>query len=239
MVTKMNEKYRHELKYICRKSELSILQHKICHILKSDNYADNNGTYVIRSVYFDDLKHKCFYENENGIDPRHKFRIRIYNNSDNHIFLEKKKKINGMTGKESYMISKHICEEMLSGENLLKYAGQNRLLDEWIMERNCNLLKPIMLVEYVRIPYVYIPGNVRITFDLNISASNQIKNFFDRNISKILIQHTGYYVLEVKYDDFLPDIIYHALDMGHMQQTSFSKFYLGCRALEGRLSHVI
>ena len=93
-----------------------------------------------------------------------------------------------------------------------------------------------MLGEYVRKPYVYRLGNVRVTFDRNISASYQAREFFEPHISRIAVLPTGYHVLEVKYDDFLPDVIYRLIDSGHMRQTTFSKFYLGCRAIGGKIN---
>ncbi len=235
----MGERKRHEIKYICSEPELRMIEKRLSAILKPDPHADENGEYLIRSVYFDDYNRSCFYENENGIDPREKFRIRIYNYSDNRITLEKKKKKNGMTSKASCGLDYDTCMKMLRSESISERMGENSLLDEWIALSKSRLLKPVMLGEYVRKPYVYSLGNVRITFDRNISASDNFERLFDRQISKIAVLPTGYSVLEVKYNDFLPDIIYQTIDLGHMQQNTFSKFYLGCKALEGRLHDVI
>ena len=213
-----------------------MLENKIQHIMHLDEHADTSGEYVIRSVYFDDYNRSCFYENEYGIDPREKFRIRIYNYSDNVISLEKKIKKQGMTGKKSCRLEKDLCMKMIKGDSLYCYLGVDPLLDEWIIARENRILCPVMLGEYVRKPYVYPLGNVRITFDMNISASDEPQALFDPQAFKISLLPTGYHILEVKYDDYLPDIIYRLLDLGHFQQTTFSKFYLGCKAIGGRLN---
>jgi hypothetical protein len=228
-------KYRHELKYICTDTDMELIERKIRNLMHADAHADESGQYVIRSVYFDDYSRSCFYENENGIDPREKFRIRIYNCSDQRISLEKKQKKNGMTGKRSCEVDRETCMRMLRGEHLTDCLGKEPLLDEWILDRETRLLTPVMLGEYVRKPFVYNLGNVRVTFDRNIAASHNVMGIFDRDISKISVLPSGYHVLEVKWDDFLPDVLYQLIDDGHLQQSTFSKFYLGCKAIGGSL----
>lgn len=50
---------------------------------------ESRGYYHIRSIYFDDYHNSSFYSNEAGVDPRVKYRIRIYNAGDASIKLEK------------------------------------------------------------------------------------------------------------------------------------------------------
>lgn len=228
-------KYRHELKYICSDIELRIVEQKLKAVMKPDPYADRDGEYLIRSVYFDDYQRSRFFENEDGVDPREKFRIRAYNLSDARITLEKKIKSHGMTAKRSCLIDRETCMRMLSGQSVTDRLGQHPLLDEWIVQRETAGLRPVMLGEYVRKPYVYSMGNVRITFDRYISASYRVRDIFEARTSRIAVLPTGYHVLEVKYDDFLPDVIYQLIDSGHMLQTTFSKFYLGCKAIGGKI----
>ena len=230
------DKYRHELKYICSDLELRIIEQKLKAVMKPDSHADKNGEYLIRSVYFDDYQRSRFFENEDGVDPREKFRIRAYNLSDARISLEKKIKSHGMTGKRNCLIDRETCMRMLAGESISDRLGQHPLLDEWIVQRETAGLRPVMLGEYVRKPYIYPAGNVRITFDRYISASYRVRDIFEARTSRIAVLPTGYHVLEVKYDDFLQDVIYQLIDNGHMRQTTFSKFYLGCRAIGGKIN---
>ena len=230
------DKYRHELKYICSELELQIVEQKLKAVMQPDLHADENGEYLIRSVYFDDYHRSRFFENEDGVDPREKFRIRAYNCFDGRISLEKKIKSHTMTGKKSCLIDRQTCMQMLSGQSIRDRLGQHPLLDEWILQTETMRLRPVMLGEYVRKPYVYRLGNVRVTFDRNICASYQVRDFFESRISRIAVLPSGYHVLEVKYDDFLPDVIYRLIDSGHMRQTTFSKFYLGCKAIGGKIN---
>ena len=117
----------------------------------------------------------------------------------------------------------------------MNHLGEDPLLDEFILQRSQKLYRPVILGEYIRKPYVYELGNVRVTFDCNIAASEQYNDILSKEITKIPVMKTGYHVLEVKWDDFLPDTIYNLIDNGHLQQSTFSKFFFGRKALEGRL----
>ncbi len=229
-------KYRHELKYICRDEELRIIEQKIAPIMKLDPHTNSRGEYLIRSLYFDDYQYSCFYDNENGTDPREKYRIRAYNYSKEKITLEKKRKRNGMTWKDVCVIDQAVYEEMairsITGLSICSQDGHS-LLNEWIVQNKTQCLRPVMLGEYIRTPYIFHLGNVRVTFDRNICVSMQTDKMFEKDISRISILPTGYHILEVKWDDLLPDVIYQLIEDGHMIQTTFSKFYLGCKALKG------
>ena len=232
----MIESFRHELKYVCSDMQIELIKNRLSPLLQRDSHADNEGEYIIRSLYFDDYSNRCFYENENGVDPRYKWRVRIYNCSRNRIALEKKVKKQGMTGKESCLIDEEVFGSMLSGDCCLRYLGKgNDLLNEWIVEKNNTGLIPKVIVQYKRIPMIYKLGNVRITFDSNISGSTSFERFFNKSIASIPILQSGHQVLEVKYDDYFPDLLYNLCDTGHLMQTTFSKFYLCCKAMEGNL----
>lgn len=231
----MKNKYRHELKFVVDEIDLRVIEKRLSGIMRHDSHADSNGQYIIRSVYFDDANRTAYYENQNGNDPRHKFRVRIYNYSDERITLEKKIKNNGMTAKQSCSISREQYYRMISGDNMMDQLGESPLFDEWILWNNSMIVHPVMLGEYVRTPYIYEPGNVRVTFDKFISASRDYDRLFNKDIMKIEVVPDGRHVLEVKYDELLPDIVKEAVDIGNLQRTGFSKFYLGVRALEGSL----
>lgn len=224
----VENKYRYELKYLISESQIKYLENQIKNIMKPDPHAIN-GIYNIRSVYFDDCYNSCYYDVENGDDPREKFRIRIYNASDERISLECKKKENNRTQKDALIISKELCNTLISGGK--PKLGKDPLVNKIISKISLNNLKPVIIVEYDRKPYIYKEGNVRVTFDTNISSSNYIKDFFKKDIIKRPIMPKGMHILEVKYDDFLPDVIYQTLDIGKLEQISFSKYYL-CRNID-------
>ena len=224
-----DKKYRNELKYICTEAELRILELRIKAICKRDPHVDSTGTYDIRSIYFDDLNDTCFKENEAGTDPRSKYRIRIYNGDDSRITLEKKSKSHGMTHKESTPLSREQFDAIISGRsrNIFDAANQSSsLLNELELKMNMNGLRPKVVVAYRRTPFIYNAGNVRITFDRNIGHSTSFNTFFDKDIPLFPVLANGTHVLEVKYDELLPDYIYEVLNLDNLIYTNFSKYYL-------------
>ena len=168
-------RFRNELKYLCSEGELQILLARIRPLCPPDRHAGPQGTYDIRSIYFDTFDDRCFWENENGTDPREKFRIRIYNGSDARITLECKRKERTMTQKTSCRLSKEEFQQILSGRLLPKAAG-DPLLRRFLLQQE---LRPKVIVSYQRTPFVYAPGNVRITLDRNIGSSQDFSRFFD------------------------------------------------------------
>ena len=222
-----SQKHRNELKYLCSEADIQIIQSRISPICAHDKHTAADGTYHIRSVYFDDPQNRCYYENENGTDPREKFRIRIYNGSDRRITLECKRKERSMTHKESCSLTKEQYMTIVSGAPL-ENCDRDPLLNRFEMLRRTTKLEPKVIVAYDRTPFVYGPGNVRITFDRNIGSTTDIARFFDPQIPLRPILPTGKHILEVKYDEFLPDFLYASMSLGCLRQTAFSKYYL-CR----------
>ena len=221
------EKFRNELKYICSEGELIQLQSRIQMLCDADAHAGPEGIYNIRSIYFDDLQNRYFFENENGTDPREKFRIRTYNASDSRITLECKKKERSMTHKDSCQLSKEQYQKILDG-SLSASDVNSTLLEKFYLIQEQRHLQPKVIVAYERTPFVYTFGNVRITFDRNIGSSTDLSAFFDPYLPVRPILPLGKNILEVKYDELLPNFLYEAMNLGSLRQTTFSKYYL-CR----------
>lgn len=221
-------KYRHELKYLVSSAQIAMLKSRISGLLPPDPHAGENGRYNISSLYFDDYYNRCFYENENGTDPREKFRIRIYNHSDNRIALELKRKERGKTLKQSVPLTAEQTQLLMQGKMLPDIETQPALLRKLMLEMEQRLLRPVVIVEYDRYPYIYRNGNVRITFDTNVSSSADIPDFLQTRYHKRPVMPLGMQLMEVKYDEYLPDFIYSALQLDNLQQTAYSKYYL-CR----------
>lgn len=220
-------KYREELKFICSDYDLEILKHRLCAILPYDSN-QKGGCYHIRSLYFDTLDDRCFYENAAGIDDRKKYRIRIYNSCDTVIKFEIKEKKNSRTYKTAYPLTRNECERFIDGKFLPCAGTGSPVLNQLVLEEYLHLLRPAVIVDYERTAFIYPVGNVRITFDRNISASNRFTDFFSEELFKYPIMPPQQHVLEVKYDELLPDFIAQTLEINTLRRTSFSKYYL-CR----------
>ena len=222
----MPNKYRHELKYLVDERDLLLLNNKLTGIMTTDSHY-KDGSYEIRSAYFDDYKDSALKQNLMGISPRFKYRIRIYNGDNSFINLEKKIKSHDMTRKESCILSYEECQKLLTGDYSVSPKDCN-FLKQFKVYAAMNISKPKVIVIYERKAFICPNGNVRITFDRNISSTADIDQFFDPDISKRPIMESGKHILEVKYDEFLPKYIKNSLNTGKMDRTTFSKYYL-CR----------
>lgn len=223
-----NLKFRHEFKYIVSNAELLLIKNRLNGLMPTDKHTGESGRYNIRSLYFDDRYNRYYYENENGTEPREKFRIRIYNHSTDRIMLECKRKERGKTLKTSCPLTVEQTKTLMRGEYLRDIASLPPLLQKLTLLMMTNRLRPVVIVEYDRVPYVYKNGNVRVTLDMNISSSSDIGNFLEEKIQKRPVLPLGQSLLEVKYDEYLPDFIYNNLQLKNLRQTAFSKYYI-CR----------
>ncbi len=221
-----NSTFRHEIKYVISNAQLEIIKSRIDHLIPADPHVDQTGAYSVRSLYFDDYDNRCYYENENGTDPREKFRIRIYNHSTERIILECKRKERGKTQKSACPLTLEQTQILMQGKVLPDIAEQPPLLRKLTLQMLLHGLRPVVIVEYDRIPYVYPNGNVRITLDTNMASSSSVRCFLDERIPKRPVMPAGQQLLEVKYDAYLPDFIHRSLQLQDLRQTAFSKYYL-------------
>ena len=224
----MEKKFRHEYKYLCDSTQNAVLKMRTRGLLQPDRYAKDTGCYYIRSLYFDTPDNQCYLENEGGSDKRDKYRIRIYNTNTEKIVLEKKSKERQMTSKISCPISEEICRKLMRNERVQITEDMTDMQKKMLLEMQLKVMRPAVIVEYQRFPYVEKNGNVRVTFDENIRSSNGVENFLEEKIITRPVLETGKSILEVKWDAFLPSYIKEHLAMENLQWTSFSKYYL-CR----------
>ena len=209
------------------------MEEKIRHLCKPDPHAGNSGSYVIRSLYFDTYSDDCLAANLSGIDNRKKYRIRIYDGNPDFIRLECKYSHHNLKAKEMCVLTAGQCESLMHGASLPlppEETAPGELLHYFLLERSTLLLTPRVIVEYMRTPYIFPAGNVRITFDRSIRSSGQTRHFLGKKIPFRTVLPDGIHILEVKYDEFLPDAIRELLAEGQdLRRTSFSKYSL-CRS---------
>ncbi|WP_418718610.1 polyphosphate polymerase domain-containing protein [Candidatus Allofournierella merdipullorum] len=227
--------YRNEWKYLVTDADLVVLGARLKALLPSDSH-QKGSAYAIRSLYFDDMSNSCLRENEAGVDDRKKYRLRLYNADPSRIRLEIKEKLHGKTHKSSCFVTDGECRGIMAGRRPAIGAetpAPQNLLSVAMASRG---MAPRVIVEYERTAFVNRSGNVRITFDRNIGASNSLGAFLEPRVPLTPILPPGVHVLEVKFDEFLPDYVAQALELGRLRQTAFSKYYLSRLALPGPLA---
>ena len=221
--------YRVENKYNCSESELQILQNRLEGVLQADSNENHPEGYSIVSLYFDDLQDTCLYDTEDGVEIRDKYRIRIYNSSLDVIKLEVKSKKDGYIYKKSKTITKEQADKLIHGECIEDSVSMEDPATLFNLAIRTRGLRPKVIVAYERKAYVFGPGNTRITLDRNVRASSRVEDFGKEN-ARYDFLHEYDKVLEVKYDEFISGFLLQLLELGNMQQTSYSKYQL-CREL--------
>lgn len=211
--------FRKELKYKITDNDFYLLNINLKNLIKKDSNCKEDF-YTVSSIYFDNYKKTSYYQVKNGISERWKYRIRFYNYDDSYIVLEKKNKINGLTNKKSVRITRELFNSILKS-NVRIEKNNDKLLNEFIMKVKTELLNPVICIEYDRIPFVHKTGTVRITLDYNIRYTNNYDDIFNKNKKVYYLKDK---ILEVKYNELIPDFIRYRLELNHLEQVSFSKF---------------
>ena len=226
------DRYRHEIKYLCNENTACYLSNVLATVMEKDSNVCETGRYMIDSLYFDDYVRTCAKENVEGMNSRSKWRIRIYNNNADMIRLECKHKHNGMCKKRSCIITREELAALTCADSVLsEYIGREELLDEFISRIIGWGYRPSVIVSYEREPYTSPLGNTRITLDRKIVSSNEFSYFGKRKTYGRALLSEDMLVLEVKYDDFLPDVYRQIISSAVLERTAFSKYYL-CQEIE-------
>lgn len=219
---------RHEYKYIINYYEYSYLKPLLQAIMEPDAYSGPEG-YHLRSLYFDDMYSSALSEKESGVCFRQKYRIRIYNKSDTVIKLERKDKYNDYISKTSVPLTKDQFYRIIHNDNIgFLLESDNALMHDMFAAIRTMRLSPAVTVDYHRDVLVCRDGNVRITFDKDLEAGIDTPDIFDPSMTTVRALEPNLMVLEIKYDDYLPDTIKKALQITSHRREAVSK-YVYCR----------
>lgn len=219
---------RHEMKYLVNRGVYEILSHRLSPVMKRDIHSEtDSGEYRVTSLYFDDLYRSAYNDKLCGIMTRKKYRIRSYNLSKDNISLECKFKDSDMVSKRSVALTYEQYQCILHGDLTFGFAEKfaDTAMEELCFSASSVGMKPYVVVDYFREAYINREGNVRITFDKNLSTTFNTLDMLspDAKYSPVL---DGYYVLEVKYDDYIPSYIEELLTGLPLSRDSISKFLI-------------
>ncbi len=220
-----NEIYRNEWKYLIDTAQKEQVCQRLFPYLQLDKHAKNGG-YMIRSLYFDDYYQSAYEEKDAGVLKRKKYRIRIYNCSDSSIKLERKKKFGSFIFKEAAKLTKEEVYKILDGDYAFLLKSENRLLNEFYFECVSNVMRPRVIVDYDREPWISDEGTVRITFDMDVRAAVGSFDIFDDTLPTLPVLEPGKCVMEVKFTEFLPQGVREILPDRGSEFTAVSKYVL-------------
>lgn len=218
--------FRHEWKHEINYGDLLILRQRLSAVMQRDTHAVD-GKYLIRSLYFDNPADKALREKLDGVNNREKFRIRCYNCDSSLIHLEKKLKRNGLGSKETAELTAAEVQSIVDGDWTWMKDADRPLVRELYAKMQSQGLRPKTIVDYTREPFVYGPGNVRVTLDYDIRTGLRSTDFLNPNCVTIPAGDAPI-ILEVKWDAFLPDIIRHIVQLEGRHTSAFSKYAI-CR----------
>lgn len=222
----MEKGYRHEYKYLISRADAELLKLRLPHIMERDPHAGETGRYTIRSLYFDDFNGSAFYEKVDGISERTKYRIRFYNYDSSVIKLERKEKLGNLTRKAAQTITKNDARALEYTLTSGCPDNPDGLTRELQLACRGKGLRPKVLVDYDRTPFICNAGNTRITIDENLRTRPYIAHLFASPRAMIPVLEPNQVILEVKFDDFLPGYLADALEDIPKAPLAISKFAL-------------
>lgn len=218
--------FRHEWKHEIGYADLLALRTRLAAVMERDVHAVG-GYYEIRSLYFDNLADKALREKIDGVNCREKFRVRCYNKDTSFVLLEKKSKVNGLCAKEQAELSCREVQAIAASDVRTLADSREPLVRELALKMNTQGLRPRTIVDYTREPFVYGPGNVRVTLDSHIRTGMGGTDFLNPDCVTIPAGDAPA-ILEVKWDSFLPALIRDLVQVPGTRTAAFSK-YAACR----------
>ena len=233
MPTIRNIPLRHELKYHITPAELTVLRGVLAPVMQLDPNGNENNEYHIRSLYFDTINDDALDEKIAGVGNRKKYRIRIYNFSDKVIKLECKSKYGDLISKQSVSIPRELAEQLIAGDPDGLQRMRHPLLHDVYREMRTRLLRPAVIVDYVREAYIHQAEEVRITFDKQVRTGLHSVDMFNPQVPTYPVFDDPVEILEVKFDEFLPGYLQSILSGVTAQRSAISK-YTWCRRYENK-----
>ena len=140
--------------------------------------------------------------------------------------LEKKEKNGNLTRKTAQTITKRDAQALEFALSSGCPDTPEGLTEELRLQFLTQGLRPRVLVDYDRTPFICRDGNTRITLDENVRTRPYIAHLFASPRAMIPVMDPDQVILEVKFDDFLPGHLVTALADIPKVNMAISKFAL-------------
>lgn len=223
-------KFRHELKYLINYGDAELIRQRLKTVLKSDSHAQN-GSYNIRSLYFDDYWNSAYADKLNGVNNRKKYRIRLYDLKDDFIRLECKIKSGSYISKLNAPLTISETERIVKGDFEFLLKKENSLCKQFYYECTSKFMRPKVYVDYEREAYVMEEGDVRITFDSDVRGAYPAFAITESDIPFHYVLEPGKLIMEVKFTEFLPKLVKDILPARALELSAVSKYTLSCEKI--------
>jgi len=230
---------RFEFKYVLPFALRREFESELGYFMSLDPYVSSqrHQRYFVRSLYFDDDVNTFYYEKTDGVMSRRKYRIRTYTDAreeDCAIFLEVKGRYNALVYKHRVELPHTVIRDLEAGRSALLngFIGLEKDSDvvrSFLYDSFRMRLKPVLLVDYERRPYVsrFAP-DFRVTFDESLS-STVTTSLFGGATDRRRVFMPGYTVVEVKFRRHIPAWFHRLTQFYELRRVSVSKY---CKGME-------
>lgn len=229
--------HRYEFKYLLRPSEEERVRTELDRRMERDEHSSSSGYYFVRSHYFDSAGLVCYREKVNGHRRRHKFRLRMYSQSDvfrDPLFMELK-------GKDDMLVYKHrmplgaegVASAIAGGRSTMAdlvtgSPGANGVADSFVFDLFRRGLFPSVVVDYRRTAFQHrADPDFRATLDTRVIARRCDRAGLPAGRPRDLA--SPFSVLEIKFRYRLPAWFHRLIQDMELRRQSFSKFSVATR----------
>lgn len=227
---------RVETKYILTEEKYNALMERISDKIEKDNYFKS----TILNLYFDTPSYELARVSLDKPLYKEKIRVRSYNipSQEDNVFLEIKKKYNGIVSKRRVEMKLKDLERYLK-DGTFPVNVSYQIMNEIDYSFKRYKLQPKMILAYDRCSYYSKEDkNFRITFDRNLRSRNEDLELEMGDAGKLYFEDNKY-IMEVKTLGFLPIWFINVLEKLEIYPDSFSKYgNIYKRKVLGEISYV-
>ena len=227
-----NELRRVEVKYVIDRARRTPLLRDLKVFMCPDTHAGTDGSYLVRSLYFDSPFYAAYHEKMAGCAVRHKLRTRVYGDEPAQapfVRLEVKSRYMQFIHKLSADVSHEEYRELeqaLRNRTLpsTRLVNRNRASREFFrLQRQYNM-EPKLLIQYRRLAFERTEfSRARVNFDDEIWILRGSDLFGSLRGARRLLPY-AHAVLEIKVDGLLPYWLHFLIAKYELQDQAISKF---------------
>lgn len=210
---------RVEKKYLLSEDKYNRLLERLEPYIQLDEY----GLHTICNIYYDTPDYDLIRTSIDKPVYKEKLRLRSYGipDLDSKVFLEIKKKYDGIVYKRRISLTLEEAEKYLAGESRLRNGQIENEIDYFV-----KFYKPVpkMYIAYDRMAYLGKKDSaLRMTFDKNIRSREDSLRLQDGDEGRLLLDKE-YRLLEIKVAGAFPIEIARILSELEIYPVSFSKY---------------
>lgn len=233
---------RYEYKYLIPNSVIPAIRAAVKTTSKLDRYAGPEGTYLIRSLYFDTEQFDLYWANDREQADRFKLRARMYPGKTSPVFLEVKRRVFDVIIKSRAAVPADAWCDILAGKDealarLAPHVRANAM--KFLARYHRHHIRPVLLVDYEREAYISeVDAYARLTFDRKIAVQEHHRLDFDAIPNRWrYVDHKAQTrteepvsVLELKFERRPPRWMVALVQRLDLIRYSFSKYCYGVAA---------